>query len=162
MEISKLKKIFGKKKQEVSDVIFRHYRDNLEDRLIKKQDQLMQLQSDLDDRATLIQKREKNLTKYYLVPRLYVNSVIALVVLAVIFLAFLERSRVLRTESIVKTQADNSPSVTEEDIQEAGEECYKRGVKYYEEIGSYPTLSTGESADEMVIGYCINTKGTGF
>ncbi len=32
--------------------------------------------------------------------------------------------------------------------------CQERGVSYYKEIGSYPRLSTGESADEKIKGMC--------
>lgn len=36
--------------------------------------------------------------------------------------------------------------------------CFERGVAYYKEIGSYPTLSTGEDAKERIRGMCSRSK----
>jgi hypothetical protein len=39
------------------------------------------------------------------------------------------------------------------------QDCVKKGETYYKEIGSYPRLSTGESADELIKQKCYNTTG---
>ena len=36
-------------------------------------------------------------------------------------------------------------------------ECVELGMQYYKDIGSFPTLSTGEDALEKVIGMCTRS-----
>lgn len=40
-------------------------------------------------------------------------------------------------------------------LMKARSDCYDRGVKYYTEIGSYPRLSTGESALTVINQKCF-------
>jgi hypothetical protein len=35
--------------------------------------------------------------------------------------------------------------------------CIQRGIQYYKDIGSYPTLSNGENADKKVSERCNRT-----
>lgn len=38
------------------------------------------------------------------------------------------------------------------------EACYRKGITYYREIGSYPTLSDGRVANEVIGGRCANSR----
>ncbi|WP_413612202.1 hypothetical protein [Bdellovibrio sp. HCB-110] len=38
-------------------------------------------------------------------------------------------------------------------------DCYEKGIKYYKSIGSYPRLSTGESAEQITELKCSRTIG---
>lgn len=44
-------------------------------------------------------------------------------------------------------------------LMKARSDCYERGVKYYTEIGSYPHLSTGESALTVINQKCFANPG---
>lgn len=38
------------------------------------------------------------------------------------------------------------------------EACYRKGITYYREIGSYPTLSDGRDANRLIGEMCANSK----
>jgi len=57
------------------------------------------------------------------------------------------------------TACGSSKSDSDRQLEKAKEEvalnsCIEKGVKYYQDIGSYPTLSTGESADIKIREKC--------
>jgi hypothetical protein len=35
--------------------------------------------------------------------------------------------------------------------------CFKKGIEHFKDIGSYPTLSTGKSADKQALERCKRT-----
>lgn len=58
-----------------------------------------------------------------------------------------------------KVVFENTTTVPE--VDEAVDACTKRGVAYFKEIGSYPTLSSapnrGRSAEDVALERCIRT-----
>lgn len=162
MELSKLKAFIGKKGEVIDDTIFKRYRNRLEDSFITKQARLRQSQSDLDEREQLIQEREKNLAKYYLIPKLYINSIILLAVAVLILIAYVQQDFAIQEDSRTITQTDNESVEAEENISVDSGSCIRRGIQYYKDIGSYPTLSTGESAKLHIAKACVNSKGMVF
>ncbi|WP_321277148.1 hypothetical protein [Thiomicrorhabdus indica] len=57
-----------------------------------------------------------------------------------------------------------SPLLTEpsSNSRSAQSDCYSRGVAYYKEIGSFPTLSNGVDVKTKVIGMCERSNGAAF
>ncbi len=51
-------------------------------------------------------------------------------------------------------KSDSDRVLEKEKAEVALNACIEKGVKYYQDLGSYPTLSTGESADLKIREKC--------
>jgi len=60
---------------------------------------------------------------------------------------------------LVLTACGSSKSNSDKQLEKENEQvalnsCIEKGIKYYQNLGSYPTLSTGESADLKIREKC--------
>ena len=60
------------------------------------------------------------------------------------------------TDKNLKPTADSRPS--EKPKRTSVSECIQKGINYYKDLGSYPYLSTGESAEKTSQEKCFNTS----
>jgi hypothetical protein len=141
----KMRGTVGGKAEELSAKVAQSYREHLGEELLKKQKELIALEARLKSREDIVSKREANLKKYYLLPRLYIQLPIALVSLILVYNVY----QAFKPE--IKTESGPANSV-----------CFVMGVAYYTAIGSYPKLSTGEDADSKIEGMCGRSNGMAF
>ncbi|MCL6729185.1 zinc ribbon domain-containing protein [Sphingomonas hankyongi] len=85
------------------------------------------------------------------------SPTLLLAIIGVVLLIAAARScgsneRPVREEAtrVVTTTVSSNPSIS-------SEECERRGVDYYKEIGAYPTLSDGRVAEDVAIERCGRT-----
>ena len=61
---------------------------------------------------------------------------------------------VLGLTACSSSKNDSNKQVENENEEVALNACIEKGVKYYKDLGSYPTLSTGENADLKIREKC--------
>jgi hypothetical protein len=130
----------GDKSRDLTDKLAEKYRAHVGEELLAREARLSQREAALDARERAVAEREAQLKRYLLLPKIYVQVPFALAILcAAVYLGY--RALLPAAPAV---GADNA----------AGTSCFDRGVAYYREIGSYPTLSNGENADRKIAGMC--------
>lgn len=146
------------KSRNISQKVAQKYRDHLGEELNQKEQILKSLQIELELREKAISDREKNIRKYYMVRRSFINIPIGLAIIAGIFYFYqsLKPAPLVTTRSIAPSEstATTSPSNEASTGESDYTRCMKRGIAYYEGIGSYPRLSTGERALNKIEAAC--------
>jgi len=145
----------------VSERVTQSYRDKLGENIVKRQSELEALEKTLETRERAILEREANLREYYFVPRRYVVVPMTIFFLVVMYFGVKAISPVF--EKAATTSVSSTASETRESSPLGGSSentipsysaCVSKGVSYYKEMGSYPTLSTGEDALTKVRDNC--------
>jgi hypothetical protein len=153
----------GDKSREISEKLSQKYRDHVGEELSKKQTQLDAMKENLAEREKAIAEREVNIRKFYLIPKRYIDIPIAGVFLVALYFGFqffspLAGSSTNSSSSVSNSPVDNSPARATP----THSTCVQKGIAYYKEIGSYPSLSTGEDAENKVEGMCRRSQGLAF
>lgn len=150
--------------KEVPEKLSQKYREHLGEEIVKKQEQLAVLEAELIERKKNLDERESTLNHYYQIPKRLVQVPVFLATIMGGILVYQQLSTSFSAASkarVSRVEEVRSPSV-EEDRTPSSSECYRKGIAYYKDLGSYPRFSTGEDTESEVRLRCQRSNGMAF
>lgn len=158
--IDKLRGSVTGKAKEISEKVAESYREHIGEELGRKQEELRILEVQIKLREENIAEREAKLSKYYLIPRFYINIPIGLIALTAMYFGYKALTPGINTRPPQAgiSPADATSNAPSTELMPSYSACVSKGVAYYQEIGSYPYLSTGEDARKKVEGNCNRSR----
>jgi hypothetical protein len=161
------------KAQDVAAKFEGSYRERLEGDLEDKKNEIERMEEALRiamdewaSKSAALAEREAELGKYYLIPRVYVWRPVVVVGIALILYAGFWASGKNKslTPGVVEpvVEVGYKPSSSVVGGKPSIGECMNKGRKYYMDLGSYPTLSSGEKAEYVIHSACLKSDGMAF